>query len=159
MTNDILPHDALLARHMLCSCVCGCAYLSAASLTSIKEAKYIILQSTPHDSTVKFQFCQSPVPNGGAKYTWVEEICDMRQVKPNSIMLSWSQTGQGMVADLQRAGIWPITSSELARPSRSATSLGPVCDQDSVMEFGLLRPAANLVADRFAVGLSQIPLC
>ena len=28
-------------------------------------------------------------------------------------------------------------SSSLARASRSATSLGPVCDQDSVMKFGL----------------------
>jgi len=52
-------------------------------------------------------------------------------------MLSWSQTGPRLVADLQRAGIWPITSSELARASRSATSLGPVCDLDSVMEFDL----------------------
>ena len=40
----------------------------------------------------------------------------------------------------------------------SATSLGLVCDQDSVMEFGFFIPAANLVADRFAAGLSQIPL-
>jgi len=51
-------------------------------------------------------------------------------------MLTWSQTGLKLVADLQRAGIWPITSSELARASRSATSLGLVCDQDSIMEFG-----------------------
>jgi len=28
--------------------------------------------------------------------------------KPNSIMLSWSQTGPKLVTDLQRAGIWPI---------------------------------------------------
>ena len=44
----------------------------------------------------------------------------------------WSQTGPKLVADLQRAGIWPIiqlASSELARASRSATSFGPVCDQ------------------------------
>ena len=39
---------------------------------------------------------------------------------------------------------------------RSATSLGPVCDQDSVMKFGLdqlqtgLRPASNLSATRIA---------
>jgi len=49
------------------------------------------------------------------------------------------QTCRRPVADLHRAGIWPIThylSSELARASRSATSLGPVCDH-SVMEFGL----------------------
>jgi len=52
----------------------------------------------------------------------------------------WSQTGPKLVGDLQRPEIWPITylgNSELARASRSATSLGPVCDQDSVMEFGL----------------------
>ena len=36
-----------------------------------------------------------------------------------------------------RCGIWPITSSEIARASRSATSLGLVCDQDSVLEFGI----------------------
>jgi len=42
-----------------------------------------------------------------------------------------------------------ITSSELARASRSATSLRSVCDQDSVMEFGLdqlrtgLRPGSS----------------
>ena len=92
-------------------------------------------------------------------------------LKPNSISLSWLQTGPRLVADLQRAGIWPITSSELARASRSATSLRPVCDHDNVMEFGLdqlrtgLRPGSNrfelsrhaeivrtcsiLVADRF----------
>jgi len=61
----------------------------------------------------------------------------IKLVKPNSTTLSWSQTGSRLVADLQRIGIWPITSSELARASRSVTSLGPVCDQDSVMEFGL----------------------
>ena len=44
--------------------------------------------------------------------------------KPNSITLSWSQTGLRLVADLL-AGC------------RSATRLGPVRDQDSVMEFGL----------------------
>jgi len=53
--------------------------------------------------------------------------------------VSWSQTGPKLVADLQRAGIWPIiylASSSLAQASRSATSLGPVYDQDSVMELG-----------------------
>jgi len=29
-------------------------------------------------------------------------------LEPNSITLSWSQTGPQLVADLQRAGIWPI---------------------------------------------------
>ena len=29
-------------------------------------------------------------------------------LQPNSIKLSWSQTGPKLVADLQRAGIWPI---------------------------------------------------
>jgi len=41
------------------------------------------------------------------------------QLKRNSITLSWSQRGPRLVADLQRAGIWPITSSELARASTS----------------------------------------
>jgi len=62
------------------------------------------------------------------------------ELRPNSITLSWSQTGSKLVADLQRAGIWPIiylASSELARVSMSATSFEPVCDQGSVMEFGL----------------------
>jgi len=74
------------------------------------------------------------------------------RLRPNSITLSSSQTGPKLVADLQRAGIWPIiylASSELARASRSATSFEPVCDQDSVMEFGLdqlrtgLRPGSS----------------
>jgi len=30
-------------------------------------------------------------------------------LRPNSVALSWSQTGPKLVADLQRAGIWPIT--------------------------------------------------
>jgi len=29
-------------------------------------------------------------------------------LKPNSITLCWSQAGPKLVADLQRAGIWPI---------------------------------------------------
>ena len=56
-----------------------------------------------------------------------------------------------LVADLQRAGIWPIiqlASSELARASRSATSLGPVCDQESVMEFGC-RPVRSQIPVRY----------
>jgi len=43
----------------------------------------------------------------------------------------WSQTGPKLVADLQRAGIWPIISlanSELARASRSVTGLRPASD-------------------------------
>ena len=52
-------------------------------------------------------------------------------LKPNSITLSWSQTGPRLVADVQRAGIWPIIqlgSSELAHASRSATGLRPASD-------------------------------
>jgi len=48
--------------------------------------------------------------------------------RTNSITISWSQRGPKLVADLQRAGIWPIiylASSELARASRSATCLRP----------------------------------
>jgi len=41
----------------------------------------------------------------------------------------WSQT----CSELE----FGLSSSELARASRSATSFGPVCDQDSVIEFGL----------------------
>ena len=51
-----------------------------------------------------------------------------------------------LVADNSEAGRRPaaswnlpyhyLASSELARASRSEISLGPVCDQDSVMEFG-----------------------
>jgi len=51
-----------------------------------------------------------------------------------------------LVADTSKAGRRPAASwnlayqlasysSELARASRSATSLGPVCDQNNVMEF------------------------
>ena len=52
-------------------------------------------------------------------------------LKPNSITLSCSQTGPRLVADVQRAGIWPIiqlASSELAQTSRSATGLRPASD-------------------------------
>jgi len=35
-------------------------------------------------------------------------------LRPNSITLSWSQTGPKLVADLQLAGIWHISSSSLA---------------------------------------------
>ena len=34
-------------------------------------------------------------------------------------------------------------SSELARGNRSATGLGPVCDQDSVVEFGFYPGAST----------------
>jgi len=37
-----------------------------------------------------------------------EEAISFRQLKPHSITLSWSQAGSKLVADLQRAGIWPI---------------------------------------------------
>jgi len=37
-----------------------------------------------------------------------------------------------LVADRSVAGIWPITQ----RASRSAISLGPIYDKDSVMEVG-----------------------
>jgi len=77
-------------------------------------------------------------------------------LRPNSITLSWSQTGPKLVADRSEAGRRPAASWNLVyhltrqqRASRSATSLGPVCDQDSVMEFGLdhlrtgLRPGSS----------------
>ena len=67
---------------------------------------------------------------------------------------SWSQT----CSELE----FGLSSSLLARASRSATSFGPICNQDSVMEFGLdqlrtsLRPGSqiartclNVVADQF----------
>ena len=70
-------------------------------------------------------------------YTYCKPFkCDFVQLRPNSITLSWSQTGPKLVADLQRVGIWPIielASSELEglRPALelSATSFEPVCDQ------------------------------
>ena len=49
------------------------------------------------------------------------------QLKPNSITLSWSQTGPRLVADLQRAGTWPITGSE----GREGTS-DPACQTASL---------------------------
>ena len=50
-------------------------------------------------------------------------------------MLSWSQTWSQTCSELE-FGLSRLSSS-LARASRSATSFGPVCDQESVMEFGL----------------------
>jgi len=44
----------------------------------------------------------------------------------------WFEAGLKLVADLQRAEIWPIiylASSELARASRSATSFEPASNQ------------------------------
>jgi len=76
----------------------------------------------------------------------------------------WSQRGPKLVADLPRARIWPIiflASSELARASRYATSLGPVCDQDSVMEFDFeptCRDSSNLLEPGRRPVRSQIPL-
>jgi len=70
-------------------------------------------------------------------------VLEMRPLKAKFHYAIWSHTGLKLVADLQRAGIGGLSSSSLARASRSATSLGPVCNQlgtclrpDSVMEFG-----------------------
>jgi len=58
--------------------------------------------------------------------------------KPNSIMLSWSQTGSMLVADL------PARASELDdRPNSSSLQ---VCNQLRTC----LRPASNLSATRIA---------
>jgi len=75
-----------------------------------------------------------------------EPVCD--QVL--AISTSWSQTGPRLVADLlarassllARSMIGQKAKFQLAaglRPASdlSATSFGPVCDQDSVTEFGL----------------------
>jgi len=51
-----------------------------------------------------------------------------------------------VVADLQRAGIWPTTYylARKQRASRYATSLGPVCEQDSLIEFDFKQtPSVN----------------
>ena len=66
-----------------------------------------------------------------------------------------------LVADRFEAGrrpaaIWNlayVTASELARASRSATSLGPVCDQNSVMEFGF-----EPVCDQVRAGSSYLDM-
>ena len=68
---------------------------------------------------------------------------------PNSITLSWSQTRPKLVADRSETARRPAASWNLAYHAlssslaasqqvcdRSASSLGPVCDQDSVMECG-----------------------
>jgi len=49
-----------------------------------------------------------------------------------------------LVADLQRAGIWPMTPylAHKQRASRSATSLGPVCDQQGRSHRGGRVPRA-----------------
>ena len=46
----VLPHDAMLARYMLWPCVCRSVCLSVTSQSSTKTAKYIITQTTLHDS-------------------------------------------------------------------------------------------------------------
>ena len=50
----------------------------------------------------------------------------------SSRLHTWSQTCSELEFGLSR-------HYERARASRSATSLGPVCDQDSIMEFGIER--------------------
>jgi len=73
---------------------------------------------------------------------------------------TWSQTSLQLPADLSqihyailvtdrsKAGCRPVTDllscassaiGQIPACCRSATSLGPVCDQDSIMEFGLNR--------------------
>ena len=54
--------------------------------------------------------------------------------KPNSIMLSWLQTGPRLVADLLAHA---EMIGQIPARCRSATSFGLVYDQNSVMEFGL----------------------
>jgi len=69
--------------------------------------------------------------------------------KPNSIMLSWSQTGPRLVADLLAGATSLQVIGQIPARCRSATcSLGPVCDQDSVMVFSFYRmplPWSNIV--------------
>ena len=48
---------------------------------------------------------------------------------------SWSQTGPKLVTDSELE--FGLLSNSLARASRSATSFEHVCDQDSVMGFGI----------------------
>ena len=51
-----------------------------------------------------------------------------------------------LVADRSEAGRRPVTDllaraiDQILARCRSATSIGPVCNQDSVIEFGLYRP-------------------
>jgi len=56
--------------------------------------------------------------------------------------ISWSQTCNELEFGLSRT-IY-LASSEVAPASRSATSLRLVCDQDSVMKFGLKQTLALL---------------
>jgi len=56
--------------------------------------------------------------------------------KPNSITLSWSQTGPRLVTDLLAHVSSLLVIGQIPARCRSATSFGPVCDQDSAMEFG-----------------------
>jgi len=50
-----------------------------------------------------------------------------------------SEAGRRPVADLLARASSMLVIGQISARCRSATSLGPVCDQDSVMEFGFQR--------------------
>jgi len=80
--------------------------------------------------------------------------------KPNSITLSgrrqfqcWSQTVPKLVADLLARASSLLASSmigQIPARCRSATTLEPVCDQESVMEFGFYAAADKISTDTSA---------
>jgi len=80
----------------------------------------------------------------------------------------WSHTGSKLVADLQRAEIWPIiqlASSELAQATRSATGPRPASDRpptsfDQVRAISTCRDSSksNLLEPGRRPIRSQIPL-
>jgi len=86
-------------------------------------------------------------------------VADRFEARFRYATLSWSHIGPRLVANRSEAGRRPIADllahagSLLASlmigqiPARcsSATSLGPVCDQDSVMEFNTMQPVVQPV--------------
>jgi len=74
-----------------------------------------------------------------------------------------SEAGRRLVADLLARASSLLATSELDdRPNSSslqlsATSLGPVCDQDSVTEFGLYRPARRPTFEK--IDRAVVPSC
>ena len=55
-----------------------------------------------------------------------------------------SEAGRRPVADMLARASFMLVIGQIPARCRSATSFGPVCDQDSVMEFGLCYLFINL---------------
>jgi len=87
----------------------------------------------------------SPFRSAACKAKFTRNLPTAACLRPNSITLSWLQTGPRLVADLIAHATWLLVIGQIPARCRSATSLGPVCDQDSVMEFGFCHRLEQII--------------